>query len=238
VTIVLTIISAAIPSLLLLGYFYKRDLNPEPRSVLIKTFVLGILIVVPVIIIAGPLWLLNSCLNHPMLAGLYTALLCAAIPEEFFKFLVITRYSARNPAFDEPMDGVVYGATASLGFATLENILYVAQGGWMVAVARAFTAVPCHACLGAILGYYVGQEHFSVDRKCYARLGLLVAIVLHGLYDFPLFVMIRLDDNSSGKWELSWALLVCSLAVLVVEIVWTRRIVKRLRRQQVQAHTE
>jgi len=232
--IVLTILSAVIPSLLLLWYFYKRDLNPEPRGVLIKTFVLGILIVVPVIIVAWPLWLLNSRLDHPMLAGLYTALLCAAIPEEFFKFLVITRYSARNPAFDEPMDGVVYGVTASLGFATLENILYVARGGWMVAVARALTAVPCHACLGAILGYYVGQERFSTGRKGYARLGLLVAIVLHGLYDFPLLVMIRLGGYSPGKWALSWALLVCSLAVLVVEIVWTRRIVKRLRRQQVQ----
>jgi RsiW-degrading membrane proteinase PrsW (M82 family) len=131
--------------------------------VLIKTFLLGILIVVPVIIVAWPLWLLNSRLDHPMLAGLYTALLCAAVPEEFFKFLVITRYSARNPAFDEPMDGVVYGATASLGFATLENILYVVRGGWMVAAARALTAVPCHACLGAILGYYVGQGRFNAE---------------------------------------------------------------------------
>ncbi|MHC4329963.1 MAG: PrsW family intramembrane metalloprotease [Planctomycetota bacterium] len=162
-TIVLTILSAVIPSLLLLRYFYKRDLNPEPRGVLIKTFLLGILIVVPVIIVAWPLWLLNSRLDHPMLAGLYTALLCAAVPEEFFKFLVITRYSARNPAFDEPMDGVVYGATASLGFATLENILYVVRGGWMVAAARALTAVPCHACLGAILGYYVGQGRFNAE---------------------------------------------------------------------------
>ncbi len=142
-TIVLAIICAIIPSLLLLWYFYKRDLNPEPREVLIKTFLLGILIVLPVMIFAFPLRLFSPQLNHPMFAGLYCALFYAAVPEEFFKFLVVIRYSARNPAFDEPMDGVVYGATASLGFATLENILYVAQGGWMVAVARAITAVPC-----------------------------------------------------------------------------------------------
>jgi len=61
VTIVLTILSAVIPSLLLLLYFYKRDLNPEPRGVLFRTFLLGILIVAPVIIIALPLCLLNSC---------------------------------------------------------------------------------------------------------------------------------------------------------------------------------
>lgn len=236
VTIVLTILSAVIPSFLLLWYFYKRDLNPEPRCVLFRTFLLGILIAVPVIIVAWPLMLLNSRLDHPMLAGLYTALICAAVPEEFFKFIVITRYSARNPAFDEPMDGVVYGATASLGFATLENILYVARGGWIVAVSRALTAVPCHACLGAIMGYYVGQERFITNRKASALLGLLVAIVLHGLYDFPLLVMIRLGSYSPGNWALSWELFAFSLVVLVVEIAWTRRIVKQLRRQQVQAN--
>lgn len=237
-TIVLTILSAVIPSLLLLRYFYKRDLNPEPRGVLIKTFILGILIIVPVVIIAGPLCLLAFKIDHPMLAGFYMALLCAAIPEEFFKYLVVTRYSARNPAFDEPMDGIVYGATASLGFATLENILYVVRGGWTVAVVRALTAVPCHACLGAILGYYVGQGRFSADQKGSARLGLFIAIVLHGLYDFPLLVMVRLGGRPHGNSALSLVLLICSLAVLAVEIVWTRRIVKRLRQKQIQACTE
>jgi RsiW-degrading membrane proteinase PrsW (M82 family) len=105
----------------------------------------------------------------------------------------------------------------------------------MVAAARALTAVPCHACLGAILGYYVGQGRFNADKKSSVRLGLLVAIMLHGLYDFPLLVMIRLDSDSPAKLALSWGLFVSSMAVLGVEIVWTRRIVKRLRRQQVQA---
>ena len=168
-----------------------------------------------------------------MLAGLYCALFYAAVPEEFFKFLVVTRYSARNPAFDEPMDGVVYGATASLGFATLENILYVAQGGWIVAVARALTAVPCHACLGAILGYYVGQARFKGERKISAWLGLLVATLLHALYDFPLLAMRGLD-NVGGQLGLVLGLLVFFLAVFVFEIVWTLRIIRRLRREQVQ----
>ena len=69
-TIVLAIIGAIIPSLLLLWYFYKRDLNPEPRDVLIKTFLLGILIVLPVMIFAFGLLLFRPQLNHPLLAGL------------------------------------------------------------------------------------------------------------------------------------------------------------------------
>ena len=233
-TIVLTALSAIIPSLLLLWYFYERDLNPEPRAVLIKTFLLGILIVVPVIIFCLPLRVFSSQLDHPILAGLYSALLCAAVPEEFFKFLVVTRYSARNPAFDEPMDGVVYGATASLGFATLENILYVAHGGWIVAVARAFTAVPCHACLGAIMGYYVGQARFNTRQKVSGRTGLLVAVILHGLYDFPLLVLPRLGRYAHAKSALLLGMLALFLAVFAFKVIWTLRIVRRLRREQVQ----
>ena len=231
-TIVLSIIFAVIPSLLLLWYFYKRDLNPEPRGVLIKTFLLGILIVLPVMVFAFPLLLFNPKLSNPMLAGLYCALLCAAVPEEFFKFLVVTRYSARNPAFDEPMDGVVYGVTASLGFATLENIIYVLQGGWVVAVARALTAVASHACFGAILGYYVGQSRFNIERKVSAWWGLLAATLLHAMYDFPLLSISKLDDNVNGKLGSMSGLLVFFLAVFIIEILWTLKIVQRLRREQ------
>jgi RsiW-degrading membrane proteinase PrsW (M82 family) len=233
-TIVLTIVCAIVPSLLLLWYFYRRDLNPEPRGLLIKTFLLGILIILPVMMFAFPLQLFSPQLTHPMLAGLYCALLCAAVPEEFFKFLVITRYSARNPAFDEPMDGVVYGATASLGFATLENILYVAKGGWIVAVARAFTAVPCHACLGAILGYYVGQARFGDKPKVSGWLGLPVAVLLHALYDFPLLTIRGLHEDGAGRPGSATAMLVFFMAVFVFQIVWTLRIVRRLRREQVE----
>jgi len=130
------------------------------------------------------------------------------------------------------MDGVVYGATASLGFATLENILYVAHGGWIVAVARALTAVPCHACLGAILGYYVGQARFKSERKVSPWLGLLVATLLHALYDFPLLAVRGLDDDVGGQLGSVLGLLVFFLAVFIFETVWTLRITRRLRREQ------
>jgi protease PrsW len=233
-TIALTITSAIVPSLLLLWYFYKRDLNPEPRGVLIKTFILGILMVPLVMLFGLPLRLLNPQLNHHMLAGLYYAVVYAAVPEEFFKFLVVTRYSARNPAFNEPMDGVVYGAAASLGFAALENVIYVLQGGWISAVARALTAVPSHACFGAILGYYVGQSRFNSERKISAWWGLLAAIMLHALYNFPLLSLTKMADNASGKLAQSSGLLVFFLAVFVSEIFWTLKIVQRLHRQQLQ----
>ena len=159
--VAISFLAAVIPSLLLLSYFYHKDLNPEPRRVLVMTFCLGIFIVVPVLLVALPLMLaLQGQVTDPVLVGLVEGFLGAAIPEELFKFLVLVGYCSRHKEFDEPMDGVVYGVVASLGFATMENVLYVFEGGLTVAVARAFTAVPGHAFLGAILGYYVGQAKF------------------------------------------------------------------------------
>jgi RsiW-degrading membrane proteinase PrsW (M82 family) len=230
---------AIAPSLLLLWYFYKRDVFPEPRGVLFKTFMLGVLCVIPVVIVALPLMMATPANMPPVATGLYVAFLCAAIPEEFFKYLVVTRYCARHPAFDEPMDGVVYGAAASLGFATAENILYVSAGGWHVAIARGLTAVPCHACLGAIMGYFVGQARFAPGRV-YAWYGYVVAMLLHGLYDFAPLTLQQMEmkgelqDELTGYTFLALVLMLTLIVVFVVEIVWTRRIVHRLRSEQLQ----
>ena len=66
--------------------------------------------------------------------------------------------------FDELMDGIVYGAVASLGFATLENIMYCIDGGLSVVAIRALTAVPAHASFGAIMGYYF-RKVISMARR-------------------------------------------------------------------------
>lgn len=232
-TLVFTAMMAIGPSLLLLWYFYRRDLNPEPRGVLVRTFFLGILITVPVVLVAIPFRLPAAYQAIPMVYGLYYAFLCAAIPEEVFKFLVVTQYCAKHSAFDEPMDGVVYGATASLGFASLENILYVAQGGWGVALARAFTSVPCHACLGAIMGYYVGQARFHVKGNASSWTGLWVAVLLHGMYDFPLFVWQGMKKQGTMHEGMALGMLVFFVAVMVFAVTWTMRILRRLRREQI-----
>jgi RsiW-degrading membrane proteinase PrsW (M82 family) len=225
---------------LLFWYFHRRDVHREPHGVLVKTFFLGVLIIVPVLIVALPVQLLAPLPANPLLQALFIAFCCAAIPEEFFKFLVITGYSARHTAFDEPMDGVVYGATASLGFATLENILYVIGGGWTVAVARALTAVPMHAFLGGILGYYVGQARFNPQAKVSAWRGLLIATVLHGLYDFGLLSIMQMallgefDETEPALDQLILALgmLALALATLITTIVWAMRIVHKLHKEQ------
>ncbi|PTL81921.1 PrsW family intramembrane metalloprotease [Vitiosangium sp. GDMCC 1.1324] len=217
--------SAIIPSLLLLWYIYAGDRNPEPRGLLLKTFLLGAAICAPVVPVAT--WL--ESLGGGWEGGgwstaLVQAFLGAAIPEELFKYLVLRRYVWSKPAFDEPLDGVVYGATASLGFATLENILYVGDGGVGVAVLRALTAVPEHAFTGVIMGAFLGRARFATDtaRSVGLRVaGLGWAILLHGTYDTFLMT------------HTAFALL--ALPVLLLEVGWGRGLYKKLQAEQLQA---
>ena len=217
--------SAIVPSLLLLWYIYARDRNPEPRGLLLKTFLLGAAICVPVIPVA--MWMED--MGQALAVGIWgsalvQAFLGAAIPEELFKYLVLRQYVWNKPAFDEPLDGVVYGATASLGFATLENILYVSDGGLGVAALRALTAVPGHAFTGVVMGAFLGRARFTQDPQ--ERFGLLAAgfgwaVLLHGAYDTFLMT------------ETAFALL--ALGVLIIEVRWGRDLYQKLQEEQARA---
>ncbi len=174
-------------------------------------------------------------IQDPYLYGLADAFLCAAIPEEFFKFLVLSRYASRHKEFNEPMDGIVYGVAASLGFATLENILYVGSGGIGVTVLRALTAVPGHAFTGAVMGYYVGRARFAgPERVGLYGLALLVPMLLHGTYDFPLLIVSRFKKTMPGAEVPNAAALLGLLtaATLGYEYRLAMRLVRRLRAEQ------
>jgi protease PrsW len=197
----LTALSAVVPSLLLLWYFHNRDVYPEPPRVLWTTFSLGIMSIVPTLLFAYPILYALEIHSHnqsPYLFGFAKAFATAAMPEEFFKLVVLWFYCAKHEAFDEPMDGIVYGVAVSLGFATFENVLYIENGGLSLAISRALTAVPGHAFLGAIMGYFIGQARFRpTEERRLCLLAYFVPVLLHGLYDFPLFTLALLDDTAN-----------------------------------------
>ena len=126
-----------------------------------------------------------------------------ALIEEYFKYLVLTKYAYKQDSFNEPMDGIVYGVIASLGFALVENIIYVflyADPGqeMIVGILRMFTAIPAHALMGVIMGYYIGKAKFAEtpeEEKALTYRGLFIAIGIHGLYNFILFIS---ADSSTG----------------------------------------
>jgi hypothetical protein len=130
------------------------------------------------------------------------------------------------------MDGIVYGAVASLGFATLENVLYVGRGGLGIGVLRALTAVPGHAFYGAMLGYYVGQAKFFPAHKGRLVLsGYLLATLAHGVYDAPLMIHGAMEKAGHEDGP-SQALLLFTLGALFASWIFVVRRVRRLRADQ------
>jgi RsiW-degrading membrane proteinase PrsW (M82 family) len=232
------IVSAIVPSLLLIWFFHARDVYPEPQRVVWATFGLGVLTIPPAI---GVELLIQSGLKHvanPFLGGTLEGFVCAGMTEEVLKYLVVVFYCMRHKEFDEPMDGIVYGSIASLGFATLENFFYVVQGGESIAIFRAFTAVPGHAFMGAIMGYFVGQAKFTpARRRGLLAKALVIPILLHGAYDAPLLTVQRLTadkHHTRAQMMAGVAFALVTLAVLVFETTWTLILTSRLRREQLQ----
>ncbi len=180
------------PVIALLVLFYWLDrFEPEPKKVVMKVFGFGVLSVIPAVIVelaysqCFPGWK-----NPQDLAALFISIfICVGFVEEFFKFLVVYLGIYRSPEFDEPYDGITYTVAASLGFAALENVLYVFQNGMGVGILRALLSVPGHALFGVIMGYYIGKAKF--DHKSSASInlltGLFAATFAHTVFDFVLF---------------------------------------------------
>jgi RsiW-degrading membrane proteinase PrsW (M82 family) len=183
---------ALAPVVFLMTYLYVRDeYDREPLQHLIIAFVLGILTAFPVVFVGGQLrTLLGVGMGSDIWGIVVYAFVVVALTEEGMKYLVLRNYAYRLKEFDEPYDGIMYGATISLGFAAIENVLYVMEGGQEVALLRMFTAVPAHAVFGILMGYFAGRAKFMAkgSPQIERLKGLLIAVLFHGLYDFFLFL--------------------------------------------------
>ena len=185
---------AAAPVAVIMTWTYFRDRLREPPHVVAWTMVLGGLASIPIVAAENFVQGMLGISHTPETLGQAFAIsfLVAALIEEYFKMQVLQRYSARHSAFDEPYDGIVYGVAASLGFALVENIMYVLQAqtdgfeaGVSTAVGRAVLSVPLHGASGAIMGCCIGIARFSRGRARagWTIAGFLGAVLLHGTYD-------------------------------------------------------
>lgn len=184
----LLLAAAVAPSTALLYYFYTRDkYEKEPRKLLLKAFLIGGGLVVPVLFVELGLNIFDMEEANLIAAG-YTAFVVAGFVEESFKFMFFFLYIWKNRNFNEMYDGIVYSVFISLGFATFENLAYVLSTGFSTAVIRSLTAVPAHALFAVTMGYYLGIARFANlrYRRKYIILGLIIPVLLHGIYDFIL----------------------------------------------------
>ena len=176
-----------LPSILIVLFFVKSDRFKEPTKEIIKVFFLGILITIPA-------YFLNTYLSEIWYStnaseGLISSFLTAAPVEEGLKLSVLYFFVYKMKDFNEPVDGIVYGVTVSLGFATLENIYYVylladyfETTSMTLAILRSFSAIPAHAVFGVFMGYFFMKYAFikKGDNLIFA---FVIPFVLHGCYN-------------------------------------------------------
>ena len=196
----LTIFVTILPVILILVFVNSKDKTKEPISLLIKLFSLGI---ISCFLTLGVSFILEKnipFMNHELRTEKYIytflyAFVGVALIEELFKWIMVYFAGYKNKKFDELYDIIIYSVFVSLGFAFIENIIYVLTSGsseLSVAVIRAISAVPGHACDAIFMGYYLclaKQFYIKKDMKQEKNnmyLSILVPTLLHGIYDFCL----------------------------------------------------
>jgi RsiW-degrading membrane proteinase PrsW (M82 family) len=211
---------ALLPPIASAVWFYRSDRNREPVGAVVKAFLAGVIVPFPVLLLVDLFRAFDPGLESPWALGAYAAFMFAAIPEELCKFWFLRRH-IRGPHCDEPMDGVVYGAVVSLGFAALENVLYVLQHGAQTGVLRAFTAVPMHASVGALMGLALSLEKTRGPGPGRGLVpALFLPIMVHGLYDWPLMAISMADEAQRSPTELLLGLVLAfgTLAWVVMHV--------------------
>lgn len=165
---------------MLMSFFYLRDrYDSEPLSLVGLLFLLGMLSTIPVMY-------LSDWVQQGMSSPYTRAFWGVALIEESAKYILTVAIALRHREFDEEIDGIVYAVAASLGFATLENIIKALVFGWETVALRAFFTVPGHALFGVAMGFYLGKAKFAASRdKRWLLFGaaFLFPWTFHGIYD-------------------------------------------------------
>ncbi|KUK50423.1 MAG: PrsW family glutamic-type intramembrane protease [bacterium] len=182
----LEIILSILPFIILITYFYKRDRKKkEPLGMILFSFVSGVFIIFPAIFLEE---LLIESLRSFKVAPIFHSGIVGGVIEESLKFLSFLLLIFNNKNFDEPFDAIFYSVLISLGFAFLENILYVYRFGVLVAFLRPFTAISAHTMFGIVMGYFFMKAKFLNSVKSlkllYLSFALIVPISVHFLYNF------------------------------------------------------
>ena len=211
-TIVIALLGGLIPALLWLWFWLKEDKEkPEPRGLIIVTFLIGmasVMLVLPIEEFAR-----NHISNGPVLTIIWAAI------EEIVKLLIVSVIAFRTVYLDEPVDFAIYLITGALGFAALENALFLihplslneATVSLLTGNLRFLGATLLHAVSSGFIGIFLGLAYFANKAKktLYLFIGLLTAIVLHSLFNF--FIIGNNGENFFAVFGFLWVISIISV---------------------------
>jgi protease PrsW len=213
----LLLAAATLPSMAIAYWIYRQDHHEsEPSRMLLWAFVCGCASTIPAIFLQSFFKHLEN--PNSLFDTAIFAFGVVGLSEELAKYYLLRRFVYPQKDFNEPIDGIVYGVMVGLGFATLENVMYVlnaGENGFSTALARAFTAVPAHAAFGVLMGAYVGLAKFIPEKAgIYTIIGVGLAVFFHGAYDF--FLMQQVYEGMA----------ILAIFTLIWGIVMSRRLIR------------
>lgn len=209
---------AILPTVVLMMYIRRLDkIEKEPKELIIQLLIFGGLTTISAIILE----LIGGLLIGVVFEAdstIYTFLNCffvIAAAEELGKLVVLRLRTWNDRNFNYTYDAIVYAVAASLGFATVENVLYVlfSDDGFSTAIMRALTAVPGHTIFGVFMGFHYSAakraDAWGEKNKSLLEMGLayLIPVLIHGFYDFTLMV---------GNWLMIVVFFVFYITVLII----------------------
>ena len=186
--------AALLPPLILMWIVDRMDkVEKEPRALLWGLFLRGVLAMFPILVLEVVAdQFIDFFYWSPMVYLFLAYFVVPGFIEEGIKYRVLLRRTSNEPNFNYRFDGVVYAVFVSLGFAAVENVMYVLTSGFSTAVARAIFSIPGHAMFGVVMGAGIGRakwlfDHNQREQAAAARSrAWILAAILHGFYDFLL----------------------------------------------------
>lgn len=189
------LLPALLPVVLVFRYVYKKDrAEREPLGFVLFVLLMGA--------VFAPLAGILETIATQIITQFYTPetldyekvhnFLGVGLIEEFIKLIVLLIFVWRSPNFDYRYDGIVYAVASSLGFAALENVLYVIQFGTQVSIGRAIFAIPGHTTFGVFMGYYLSRaknhkmQNHKIRQFFMSLYTITIPTLIHGAYDFLL----------------------------------------------------
>jgi RsiW-degrading membrane proteinase PrsW (M82 family) len=227
---------AAAPGIAICIYIFYRDIyNKEPKLNLVISFLLGALAILPAIELER--YFSKGLLDGSIRSVAIFSFLVVGLSEEVCKFAGLRFFAYNKKTFDEPLDGIVYSLMVSMGFATIENIMYVIKfesilgNGLQIGIQRMFLSIPAHATFAVVMGYFIGRAKFEPVRNTSLMIaGILSATFIHGAYDFFLFVNAYATDGKNiagvGKTLSEFFLLAGAVISLILALVLSRRLIR------------
>ena len=221
------LIFALVPVFAWLFFYFKKDAHPEPKKMILKIFVLGM--VGACLVAVFEIAVLSFFSGTSLLFAIFESFLLISLIEESAKYAVVRIFIYNSPVFDEPLDIMLYMVVSALGFAASENIilffsegqLYSVGAAAMFSLLRFVGAVFLHTLASGTLGFFIALSFCSGKyKKAIFFSGFFIAVVLHGFYDVAI-------AQFTGFWEFA-----IPIAIIVVSAIFTTYGFVRLRKMK------